>query len=80
MKNSDNKNGLFTKPDAILSQEEDKNLPFLDIKVLNEKLTLIIVNIDKMNIRKSKLEALLVNMRELSNEIDLGKFMEYICV
>ena len=80
MENSDNKNGLFTEPKAILSQEEDKNLSFLDIKFLNEKLTLIIVNIDKMNIRKSKLESLLINMRELSKEIDLAKIMEYICV
>jgi hypothetical protein len=52
----------------------------MDINTLNEKLTLEIVNIDKLKIRKDKLEGIYDMLRDMIKEKDLLKVIEYTLV
>ena len=65
------------KSSSAITQEEDKSLPFLNTRTLNEKLTLVIMNIDKLNLRKSRLEAIYDELNELSNDKGEAKVLEY---
>jgi hypothetical protein len=52
----------------------------MDINTLNEKLTLEIVNIDKLKVKKDKLEGIYDMLRDMIKEKDLSKVIEYTLV